>query len=196
MALSKQRKEEVLAQYKEWLSQSQALILMDYKGASVKDMEEVRSKVRETGGEFHVVKNRLAKLALKENNYEIPEGYLENSTAIGFAFEDIASTAKALSSRLSLARTRMAKMLMHSNSKAVSWALKYSALRKLIPWQNFRLWLFYKPSYWAFCRLLPANWSVQLPNPLVVSQLLLKQNLKNPPLPKWTDSISHKYWKL
>ncbi len=97
MALSKQRKEEVLAQYKEWMSQSQALILMDYKGASVKDMEEVRSKVRETGGEFHVVKNRLAKLALKEKDYEIPEGYLENSTAIGFAFEDVASTAKALS---------------------------------------------------------------------------------------------------
>ena len=99
MALSKQRKEEVLAQYKEWMSKSQALILMDYKGASVNDMEEARAKVRETGGEFHVVKNRLAKLALKANNLDIPEGYLENSTAIGFAFEDVASTAKALSDR-------------------------------------------------------------------------------------------------
>ena len=99
MALTKQRKEEVLAQYKEWMSQSQALILMEYTGASVKDMEDARSKVRESGGEFHVVKNRLAKLALKENNYEIPEGYLENSTAIGFAFEDVASTAKVLAEK-------------------------------------------------------------------------------------------------
>ena len=97
MALSKQRKEEVLAQYKEWMSQSEALILMEYKGASVNDMEEARAKVRETGGEFHVVKNRLAKLALKASNFDIPEGYFENSTAIGFAFEDVASTAKALS---------------------------------------------------------------------------------------------------
>ena len=97
MALSKERKQEVLAQYKEWLSNSQALILMEYKGASVKDMEEARAKVRESGGEFHVVKNRLAKLALKENDYEVPEGYLENTTAIGFAFDDVASTAKALS---------------------------------------------------------------------------------------------------
>ncbi len=96
MALSKQRKEEVLAQYKEWMSKSQALILMDYKGASVKDMEDARAKVREVGGEFHVVKNRLAKLALKAKDFNIPEGYLENSTAIGFAFEDVASTAKAL----------------------------------------------------------------------------------------------------
>ena len=97
MALSKQRKEEVLAQYKEWMSQSEALILMEYKGASVKDMEEARAKVREAGGEFHVVKNRLAKLALKAKELDIPEGYLDNSTAIGFAFEDVASTAKALS---------------------------------------------------------------------------------------------------
>lgn len=99
MALSKQRKEEVLAQYKEWMSQSQALILMEYKGASVKDMEDVRSKVREAGGEFHVVKNRLVKLALKANDLDVPQGYLEDSTAIGFAFEDVASTAKALSEK-------------------------------------------------------------------------------------------------
>ncbi len=96
MALSKQRKEEVLAQYKEWMSQSEALLLMEYKGASVKNMEEARAKVREAGGEFHVVKNRLAKLALKENDLEVPEGYLENSTAIGFAFDDVAAIAKAL----------------------------------------------------------------------------------------------------
>lgn len=97
MALTKKRKEEVLAQYKEWMSQSQALILMDYKGASVKDMENVRSKIREAGGEFHVVKNRLAKLAFKANDLDIPDGYLDNSTAIGFAFEDVASIAKVLS---------------------------------------------------------------------------------------------------
>jgi large subunit ribosomal protein L10 len=96
LALTKERKQEVVAQYKDWVSKSEALFLVEYKGASVKDMEAARAKVRESGGEFHVVKNRLAKLVLKEN-YEIPEGYLENSTAIGFAFDDVASTAKALS---------------------------------------------------------------------------------------------------
>jgi len=96
LALSKQRKEEVLAQYTDWMSRSQAVLLVEYKGATVKDMEAIRAKTREAGGEFHVVKNRLAKLAFEANNLEIPEGYLEDSTAIGFAFEDVASTAKAL----------------------------------------------------------------------------------------------------
>jgi len=96
LALSKQRKKEVLAQYIDWMSRSEALILLEYKGASVKNMEEARARVRESGGEFHVVQNRLAKLALKDSNLDIPDGYFENSTAIGFAFEDVASTAKAL----------------------------------------------------------------------------------------------------
>ncbi len=96
MALSKQRKEEVLNQYKDWLSRSQAVFLMEYTGATMKDMELIRSKVRESGGEFHVVKNTLAKLAFEAIGLSVPEGYLEGSTAIGFAFEDIPATAKAL----------------------------------------------------------------------------------------------------
>ncbi len=96
MALSKQRKEEVLNQYKAWLAESQAALLVEYTGATMKDMEMIRAKVREAGGEFHVVKNTLVKLALQANDLPIPEGYLENSTAMGFAFEDVASTAKAL----------------------------------------------------------------------------------------------------
>ncbi|MCF6292147.1 MAG: 50S ribosomal protein L10 [Robiginitomaculum sp.] len=96
LALSKQRKQEVLAQYQDWVNRSQAVILVEYTGATVKDMEAIRSSVRESGGEFHVVKNTLMKRVLEENNLAIPEGYLEHSTAIGFAFSDVASTTKAL----------------------------------------------------------------------------------------------------
>ena len=42
-------------------------------------------------------KKKILACVLKANDFDIPEGYLENSTAIGFAFEDVASTAKALS---------------------------------------------------------------------------------------------------
>jgi large subunit ribosomal protein L10 len=97
LALSKKRKNEVLDQYKDWLKQSQAVLLVEYTGATMKDMDMIRMKVREAGGEFHVVKNTLAKLALEANGLSIPESYLENSTAVGFAFSDVASTAKALS---------------------------------------------------------------------------------------------------
>jgi large subunit ribosomal protein L10 len=97
LALSKQKKNEVLDQYKDWLKNSQAVILVEYTGATMKNMESIRDKVRESGGEFHVVKNTLVKLALEASGYAIPEGLLENSSAASFAFTDPAGTAKALS---------------------------------------------------------------------------------------------------
>ena len=96
MAISKQRKEEVLAQYQNWISRSQAVILVEYTGAKMKDLDAIRSKVREAGGEFHILKNTLAKRAFEANGMKVQEGLLDKSTAVSFAFTDVAATAKAL----------------------------------------------------------------------------------------------------
>jgi large subunit ribosomal protein L10 len=97
LALSKQKKNEVVNQYKDWLEKSEAVILVEYIGATMKDMESIRAQIRESDGEFHVVKNTLVKLALEAGEYSIPDEFLENSTAMSFAFSDPAGTAKALS---------------------------------------------------------------------------------------------------
>lgn len=96
MALTRQRKQEVVAQYQEWLSRSQAVILMEYTGVTMKDLDALRAKIRESGGEFHVIKNTLARRALDAMGITLPEAYLEKSTAATFAFTDVAATAKAL----------------------------------------------------------------------------------------------------
>ena len=97
MALTKQRKDEVLAIYQDWLKRSQAVILVEYTGAKMKDMDNIRAKIRESGGEFHVVKNTLARRAFADYGMTLSEESLAKSTAISFAFTDPASTAKALS---------------------------------------------------------------------------------------------------
>ena len=96
MAVSKERKQEVLATYEEWLKKSQAVILVEYTGAKMKDLDGIRAKIRESGGEFHVLKNTLARRAFSANGMELPKDYLVKSTAVSFAFTDPASTAKAL----------------------------------------------------------------------------------------------------
>lgn len=96
MAISKQRKEEVLDQYSEWIKKSEAVILVEYSGARMKDINAIRAKVRDAGGEFHIVKNTLARRAFANSGMELPADYLVKSTAITFAFTDPASTAKAL----------------------------------------------------------------------------------------------------
>ncbi|MDP1546595.1 MAG: 50S ribosomal protein L10 [Anaerolineales bacterium] len=96
MAISKQRKEEVQALYADWLKRSEAVILVEYSGVNMKSLDNIRAKIREAGGEFHVIKNTLARRVFAENGMEIPQDYLVKSTAISFAFTDPASTAKAL----------------------------------------------------------------------------------------------------
>lgn len=96
MAISKERKRELVELYSQWIEKSQAMILAEYFGLSVKELEDLRIKIREVDGEFHVLKNTLAKLAFEAADLPIPEGFFEGSTAIGFAFEDIPGVAKAL----------------------------------------------------------------------------------------------------
>ena len=96
MAKSKDQKEAMLAEYTEWLGKSQAVVLVQYTGVKMRDLDAIRAKARESGGEFHIVKNTLAKLALEKCGYTVPEDFSDNSTAIGFAFTDAAGFTKAL----------------------------------------------------------------------------------------------------
>jgi len=96
LAISKERKEEVLAAYADWVKRSQAVILVEYTGVRMKDLDNIRAKVRESGGEFHVVKNTLARRAFAASGMELPVDLLVKSTAVSFAFTDPVSTAKAL----------------------------------------------------------------------------------------------------
>jgi large subunit ribosomal protein L10 len=96
LAISKERKEEVLATYADWLKRSQAVILVEYTGVKMKDLDNIRAKIRESGGEFHVVKNTLARRAFAAGGMDLPGGLLVKSSAISFAFTDPALTAKAL----------------------------------------------------------------------------------------------------
>lgn len=58
--------------------------------------DELRAKIREAGGEFHVIKNTLGKLAFKSAGLDAPDEYFLESTAIGLAFDDPPGVAKAI----------------------------------------------------------------------------------------------------
>jgi len=96
LAISKVRKNEIVDQYSEWINNSRAMFVTEYVGLTMKDIDELRKKAREAGGEFHIVKNTLGKVAFESLGMEIPANYLDGSTAIGFAFEDAPAMAKAM----------------------------------------------------------------------------------------------------
>lgn len=97
MAISRKRKEELVAQYTELIEQSEAIILAEYKGMSVKSMEGLRTKVREVNGSFYVTKNTLLQYALEQADTKVPEDLLQGQIATGFAAQgEVAGLAKTL----------------------------------------------------------------------------------------------------
>ena len=96
MAITKERKEELLKTYADLVQKSEGLILIEYRGLSMKGMDPLRGKVRDAAGELHVVKNTLALRALEAAGRSAPAELFTQTTAVGFAFGDVPAVAKAL----------------------------------------------------------------------------------------------------
>lgn len=96
MAISKDRKHELIDDYVELMSRSKGLILTEYTGLTMKQLDDLRRKVRESGGEYHIVKNTLSKIAFESTERQVSEAFFQGSTAVAFAFDDAAGMAKTI----------------------------------------------------------------------------------------------------
>ncbi len=95
MAFTKDEKQKMLEQYENWLSKSQAVFMLQYSKMGMKEVDDVRAKAREAGGEMHVVKNTLFGILMDQLGID-GKKYLEQTTLIGFAFTDAPKLAKVV----------------------------------------------------------------------------------------------------
>ena len=96
MAISRARKEELVAQYVDLIEKSGAIFLTEYTGLSVKEMEELRIEVDKANGAYHVTKNTLLQHALKQSDVPFSDDLLLGQLATGFALDEAPSLAKTL----------------------------------------------------------------------------------------------------
>jgi large subunit ribosomal protein L10 len=90
-------KEQVVTTLAERLRASETLILADYRGLSVSELDDVRTKLLEHGARFSVVKNTLTKRAAEDAGLESLTALLDGPTAIAFVGDgDMAAVAKTL----------------------------------------------------------------------------------------------------
>ncbi|HEV2791253.1 MAG TPA: 50S ribosomal protein L10 [Solirubrobacterales bacterium] len=75
---------------------SEAIFAVDYRGISVAQAAELRSKLREADASFRVVKNRLTKIAADQTGEERLAELLRGPTALTFVRGDTAQAAKAI----------------------------------------------------------------------------------------------------
>ena len=97
MAITKARREELLAQYIDLLNQSQAVFLTEFSAMEVKRMEELRAEVRKADGRFYVTKYTLLRIALQQTGRPVPEDLLKGQTSASFALGEAPALAKAIS---------------------------------------------------------------------------------------------------
>jgi len=96
LALSREDKLQRVAQYIQQLDESQGIILVDYRGLSVAELESIRKQMRPIASQFQIVKNRLLVRALEQRRMSLPEEWLVGPTAVSFCREEVPPVAKAL----------------------------------------------------------------------------------------------------
>jgi large subunit ribosomal protein L10 len=78
------------------MSARDTVFAADYRGLTVKQMAELRARLRDSGTEFTVVKNTLARRAASETGREALLAHLEGPTGLAWVSGDPAAAAKAL----------------------------------------------------------------------------------------------------
>jgi large subunit ribosomal protein L10 len=96
MALTKSEKTATLEQIASALKGVDSAILFDYKGLNVPQVTELRRQVRVVKGQYRVVKNTLARRALKGTEFEPLIEFFQGTTAIAFTGTDPVALAKTL----------------------------------------------------------------------------------------------------
>ena len=96
MAVTKAEKAIELEQLEKAFKGSDSAILVDYKGLTVPQVTELRRELRKAKSGYKVVKNTIAKRALKGTSFEVLEKHFEGTTAVAYTSTDPVALAKTL----------------------------------------------------------------------------------------------------
>src|SRR6476659_447628 len=96
MAVTRADKTLELEQIEAAFQGSETAILVDYKGLNVPQVTELRRQLRSAKASYKVVKNTLAKRALKGTSFEALDKHFEGTTAVAYTATDPVALAKTL----------------------------------------------------------------------------------------------------
>ena len=94
MALNIGEKKDVVKEVSEIASTAQSAVAAEYRGLTVHELAEFRGNARNLGVYVKVIKNSLAKIAIKDTNFECMDPSLKGPLIFAFSKEDLGSAAK------------------------------------------------------------------------------------------------------
>ena len=94
--MNRAQKEEMVASIRSDLENAKSVILANHTGIDVNTVNELRSEFRANNVKYRVVKNTLAKLAIRDTDLQEIADLFRGPTAIAFSDEDAVSPAKVI----------------------------------------------------------------------------------------------------
>lgn len=94
--MNREEKSAAIKEIAAEIEAAEAIFAVDYRGISVPQAAELRSKLREADASFRIVKNRLTKIAAEKSGEERLAELLQGPTALTFVRGDTAQAAKAI----------------------------------------------------------------------------------------------------
>ncbi len=105
-----QAKAEKIAELADKLSRAAVTVLVQTQGLTVKEMDDLRRKMRAAKVEFQVAKNTLLRIATERNEWkDLDTSIFNGQTAVAFGYEDEVATAKAVVDYTSSSRVAVLK---------------------------------------------------------------------------------------
>ena len=95
MSLNRSEKEAVIQEVTDLAAKAQTLVMAEYRGITVADMTELRSKARSSGVTLSVLKNTLARRAVAGSSFESVVDQMTGPLIYGFS-EDAVAAAKVV----------------------------------------------------------------------------------------------------
>ncbi len=96
MAKTKANKKDLIDRYKELIENSKSIVIVKTKRTTPNEVNEFRKNIFDHDSKFHVVKNNLFKIALKDKEYEVVDSLDFGEHAVLFTSEDIVTPSKEL----------------------------------------------------------------------------------------------------
>lgn len=100
-------KEESVKRIEELLSNSTVVIVTDYRGVPVSELSKLRRQLRNSGIEYHVVKNSMASRAADNAGKEELKDLLKGPSAIAFGYGEVNEPAKILAEYIRTSRVSL-----------------------------------------------------------------------------------------
>jgi len=94
--LTRVQKQKIIEDLKEKIARQKAMIFVDFTGLKVKELSNLRKKLKGTGDEIKVAKKTLIGLALKSAKLEIEAKKIKGEIAVVFGYKDEISPAKVI----------------------------------------------------------------------------------------------------